>query len=218
MKKVKIIISAVFLITFAMLTTTPVNAQLRTDSNTVTTKIGSPVTSNSALAAVAIELATTIKSACNGAVTSGNISCMQGLSLPNVPHPDVAVSEIVRSATSNLCDDNDPSLGQCLQCVGFVQGAVGGTVGSYLDKGGNAKDFATNVPTGYQYIPISSGTDPQEGDIIIKTGSGFGHIAIVTTIYDSSLIQVAEANFNLGGQVGLNNTVAFLWSGLLRKL
>lgn len=192
-------------------------AQFRTDSNTVTTKVGNPFISNQKLGVVAAELATIIGTACSGAVTGNNISCMQGLSLPNVPNKDLAISEIIRSATANYCDDNNTSLGTCLQCVGFVQGAVGGALGTYLNNGGNAKDFSTNVPSGYQYIQASSGTPVAEGDIIIKTGGGFGHIAIVTRVYDSTLIQVAEANFNYGGQVGLNNTALSLWNGWLRK-
>lgn len=192
-------------------------AQFRTDSNTTTTKVGNPSSVSSNIGAVASELASVVSAACEGAVTSKNISCMQGLSLPNIPHKDLAINEIVRSATANYCDDNKKSLGTCLQCVGFVQGAVGGALGAYLNNGGNAKDFATNVPSGYQYIQASSGTLVAEGDIIIKTGGGFGHIAVVTKVYDSSLIQVAEANFNYGGQIGLNNTALSLWNGWLRK-
>lgn len=200
------------------LTSRVVNAaELRTDTNPpATTKVGNPTTSSSSLVAAATELGTVIGNACGGSLHANNIDCLQGLSFQDVPNPAAAIALIAPSAKNNLCDDAHPEKGYCLQCVGFVQGAVAGTYGQPLNNGGNASDFATSVPTGYQYIPLSSGT-PQEGDIIIKTG-GYGHIAIVTKAYGQGRIQVAEANWNVGGEIGPPQNVALsLWAGWLRK-
>lgn len=191
--------------------------QYRTNSNTIVTRVGNPESEENGMAIVAIELAKTIANSCNDAVKSTNgFDCLQGLYLPNVPNPDIAINQILLSARSYDCGTNIS--GTCLQCVGFVQGVVGGATGQILNNGGNAKDYATNVPTGYQYVPFSSGTPAQEGDIIIKTGGQWGHLAIITQIYDTSTIQVAEANFNYGGEIGLRNTTTSLWNGYLRRI
>lgn len=215
----KKIYTGILLLTITLLFRSSVfGATLRTDTNPpATTKVGNPTTSSSSLVAAATELGTVIGAACGGSLHKSNIDCIpQGISFQNVPNPAAAIALIAQSATNNLCDDAHPEKGYCLQCVGFVQGAVAGTYGQPLNNGGNASDFATSVPTGYQYIPLSSGT-PQEGDIIIKTG-GYGHIAIVTKIYGSGRIQVAEANWNVGGEIGPPQNVALsLWAGWLRK-
>lgn len=190
-------------------------AQLRTNSNTVETRVGNPIqTSSSPIAQVAISLINNVGGACSGYLRGSNVgSCLSGVSLPDVPFSSVAITQLVASTNNNGCD-----LGTCLQCVGFVQSAVGGAFGQPLNNGGNAKDYATSVPTGYQYIPLSTGTPMREGDIIIKTEGQWGHIAVVTAVYDESTFQVAEANYNLGGELRLNNTVTSIWSGFLRKI
>lgn len=213
MKK-KLILLLLFVWGFTMLPQASY-AQNRTTSVTVETKVGSPIqTSSSLLAQVAISLINNVGGACDGYLRGSNVgNCLSGVSLPNVPFSDVAITQLVASTNNNGCD-----FGTCLQCVGFVQATVGGALGQPLNNGGNAKDYATNVPTGYQYIPLGSGTPMQEGDIIIKTGGQWGHIAIVTAVYDENTFQVAEANYNLGGELRLNNTATSIWSGFLRKL
>ncbi|MGE5041637.1 MAG: CHAP domain-containing protein [Candidatus Levyibacteriota bacterium] len=195
----------------------PVFAQQRTDSNMVTTKVGNPVSTTSTIASAAMDLATTVGAACGGKVQGANISCLQGLSFSSVSYPDSAIQQLSNSALAYYCKDSDPSLGTCLQCVGFVQAAVMGATGSVLNNGGNAKDYATKIPSGYQYYTVGGGTDIQEGDIIIKTGGDFGHIAVVVQVYSQTAIKVAEANFNYGGEVGTNDTATALWQGFLRK-
>lgn len=173
--------------------------------------------STSTLSDVTVNLTNDVIAACGNSLTSNNVSCMQGINLTGVPYATSAISQLISSVTNNYCSDSNPDAGTCLQCVGFVQGAVSGDTGSPLDGGGNAKDYATNVPTGYEFIDKSSGNPVMPGDIIIKTGGSFGHIAIVTKVYDSNNIQVAEANYNYGGEIRLNNTVLSLWNGWLRK-
>lgn len=216
MKKIAIIIALVFLSqihgqTFAQV-------QMRTNSNTVTTTVGT-VTDNANIATVAIELATTIGKACGGTITGGNVgSCLNGLHFQNVSYPEMALSQIINSAKTILCDGNNSSKGTCLQCVGFVTGVVSGTTGQNFNNGGNASDYATNIPSGYIYIQRSSGTPVEVGDIIVKTG-GFGHIAIVTEISNTQTgINVAEANYNLGGEIAIRASQLTLWDGWLRKL
>lgn len=221
---VKTMIKKITILSFAiglfLLITGSVFAQFRSDSNTVTTKVGTPINTSSSLAAAASELATTIATACNGAVTGANYAtCLQGLSFQNVPNAAAALTLIGNSARDYLCEDSRPEKGSCLQCVGLVQGAVAGTYGSLLNNGGNAKDFATSVPNGYQYISLSSGTAVQEGDIIIKTGGNFGHIAVITKVTSAQTgIEVAEANYNRGGEVVVRPSTLALWDGWLRKL
>ena len=197
--------------------TTFAHAQFRTNSNTVNTLVGNPPTSNSPLAQVAISLVETVGTACGGFLRGSNLNCVQGISLPDVPSASLAINQLTSSASTYECGQIAAG-NTCLQCVGFVQAAVGGSTGEILNNGGNAKDYATNVPTGYQYYTVSSNTPLQEGDIIIKTGGQWGHIGIVTLVYDQSTIQVAEANFGFGGELGLKNSSPDVWNGFLRKI
>lgn len=211
--KLYLIIFTIFLV---LIHPARAQAQLSSESNIVTTKVGTPTSSGSTIAAAAIDLAATIAPPCSGAVKGSNINCLNGLTFTNVPYATGAIGQIIQSTNANYCND-DPSLGTCLQCVGFVQAAVMGATGTTLNKGGNAKDYASNVPDGYQYIPLSSGTPIQEGDIIIKTGGSFGHIAVVVEVLSQTAIKIAEANYNFGGEIGIQNTTPSVYDGFLRK-
>lgn len=215
----KIILSIIFsAVLLANPLLNPAFAQLRTDSGAVTTKVGNPASSSSTIASAALDLATTVSGACSGKLQGGNTSCLQGITFTNVSYPDGAVQQLLNSARAYYCDDAHPEMGTCLQCVGFVQAAVMGATGSILNNGGNAKDYATNVPTGYQYYALSSGTPIEEGDIIIKTDNGYGHIAVVVQVMSPTAVKVAEGNYDTWGAVGINNTATALWAGFLRKL
>jgi hypothetical protein len=113
--------------------------------------------------------------------------------------PSYAQNSLIQIASSTNAFDT-------FQCVGFVQTVISGIYGSPLNHGGDARDFISNVPTGYQYIDkTKSGAKIDSGDIALWDDGINGHIAIVLTRVDDSAesyrFKVAEANYQYPGYI-----------------
>ena len=93
-----------------------------------------------------------------------------------------------------------------LQCVGFVRGMNLQFKGKALDNGGNAIDYATNIPTGYRLVNkfTMTSVSPKIGDLLLwnTTIGAYGHIAYITVVYDKDTVGVIEANWGALGMVG----------------
>jgi len=138
-----------------------------------------------------------IRSNCsNNQVTVWNNKCLNNVA----PSIDPEAAKLIMQYSSQRF--------QYLQCVGFVQGMVLSTTKSILTKGGNAKDFATNIPDGYRFIQNASRSNnnsPQPGDLTVWSSGTYGHIAYVVKTYDQNNIRVAEANYGVSGRVQERN-------------
>ncbi|OGG19019.1 hypothetical protein A3D78_07590 [Candidatus Gottesmanbacteria bacterium RIFCSPHIGHO2_02_FULL_39_14] len=143
-----------------------------------------------------IDLVNQIRNYCpNGIVTIDNLSCVNNLVLPKSVDT-VVKSELKFSAIWNTY----------LQCVGFVRAATARVDGSPVNNGGDAIDFATNLPTGYIFIDKNSGVKIRKQDLPIWDYDTYGHIAYVVEVQSGNVFQVAEANLGISGRVRLNNT------------
>jgi hypothetical protein len=144
-----------------------------------------------------------------GRVTQRNAGCL-GFIQPALS--SLALNVMKKDAETIQCFT--ASVGNCLQCVGFVRGAVIQTTGSDLrcngGSCGNAIDYWTNIPDGFKKIP----NDPKNilvGDIAIFDTNKAptkpfpqGHIGIVCSINmangkaDSFLICEGDADLRGG--------------------
>lgn len=128
----------------------------------------------------------------NGIVTNSNLACVDGININQARKP-VVVSELKLSALGF----------RFLQCVGFVRAATALLFGAPLNNGGNAIDYATNIPDGFALIENFPGIKIKAEDIPIWNYDTYGHIAYVTKVFDSNTFQVAEANLGSPGLVRL---------------
>jgi hypothetical protein len=84
---------------------------------------------------------------------------------------------------------------QCLQFVIAVTNALGQSINLDFDYAGL---YADNFPSTYKKV-----SDPSLGDVVVWRGDP-GHIGIfIAKVDDSTKILVAEANFDLHGEIGL---------------
>lgn len=136
-----------------------------------------------------------------GAVRIENYTCLNEV-VP--PIPSRALSIMTTSATSQTF--------QALQCTAFVLAAKSITSGELLNNGGNAIDYATNIPDGYTFINKNANMSMHFGDLPVWSYDTYdtyshkviavGHIAITVEVYDdNNRFKVAEANFDLHGGV-----------------
>ncbi|OGG03250.1 hypothetical protein A2W14_07040 [Candidatus Gottesmanbacteria bacterium RBG_16_37_8] len=142
-----------------------------------------------------IDLVNQIRQHCtNGVIYDGNIDCIDKLVLPRAVEAEVK-SELKFSVTWN----------NFLQCVGFVRASTARKYGTAVDKGGDAINFSTNVPTGYIFIDKNSGVKIKINDLAIWDYDTWGHIAYVIQVNSSNVFQVAEANFSSNGKVEITS-------------
>lgn len=172
-------------------------------SSTWKTKVGTPSPSDDfpvpgpaspLLSQTAINIVSTIQSACGGSVSSTNYTCAKAIFGGGVLYPDLAYNEITISAGTY----------GALQCIGFVNAIVGGATGIQFPRIGNAADYDKDIQ-GFSFIP--TGGTISVGDIVVWDNGGDGHIGVVVRVYDQNTIQTAEANFDFRGGVGLRNRV-----------
>ncbi len=140
-------------------------------------------------------------------INRGNYTCIQKGIPSSATYPDLTFGEIARSALTYTY----------LQCVGFIQSVASGINGSRINSPGNAKDFAYTNPEGYKWISNTGIVEP--GDIAVFTGGPYGHIVVVSEVYDQErgIIQLAEANYNLNGGVRFRNATKGEVAGWLHK-
>jgi hypothetical protein len=157
---------------------------LTASSNSVVTKVGSPSGPPPVGqgAQFAIQLVQQIQQFCGGAITLNNAGCLNSIQPPINP---LAAQQIRISL----------SFDGIFQCVGFVQAVVAATTGQALNNGGNAINFASSIPTGYNFNQSGSGAALQPGDIPVFRGGQFGHIAYVISTAPDGSFTVAEANY-----------------------
>jgi hypothetical protein len=134
-----------------------------------------------------------IKAAClyngtRGRVHETNVDC-----LANVI-PKLGLGVIPELRNSALAYTN-------LQCVGFVRGMNLQFKGRALDNGGNAIDFATNIPTGYKMVYKSFSNTPRIGDLLLWNTGTYGHIAYIVQVHDTNYVDIIEANWGIDGLV-----------------
>lgn len=133
----------------------------------------------------------------NGVVTSSNYGCLDDVQLPNAVESTV-IGELKQSAIGYTY----------LQCVGFTRGSVYLKYGTYLTRGGDAIDYAVNIPDGYRFIHKYSGGKIQVNDLPVWDYDTVGHIAYVVQVVSGNIFRVAEANIGTSGMVRLSyNTV-----------
>lgn len=152
---------------------------------------GQPTKKPTAAATITV-LVDNIRMECkNGVVTEDTLDCLDEIDPPLASN---VKDKLVRSTISFFY----------LQCVGFVRAATIIVFGSDFSNQGNAIDFATNVPSGYQLMEKYSGKI-KVNDIPIWDVGIYGHIAIVSKVYSSNIFQIAEANWGVSGSVQLRN-------------
>ena len=143
----------------------------------------------------------------------GSDSCIiNGAAVVSTSDENACVASI--QPIPQLCSDAISSSvfgvqGGVLQCVGFVKAALNGASGTTLDDHGvsNACDYASNPPTGYDFIPHDANVTIQVGDIAVwgcnydsyNSANNFpnGHVAVVVGVDGGNDFEVAEANFGL---------------------
>lgn len=167
-----------------------------------------PPSSSNEVASNAEQLVQTIVTSCGNHVTANNYTCAQN-AVTFLPNAAGAYGYIKSSSTNN----------DYLQCVGFVQAVLTG-LNMELSVYQNAYLYSINIPAGWQLL--SRGVKILPGDLLVTNDNdrSAGHIAVVVRVYDDTHIQLAEANIDMRGRVGLRNTVTSeigVKGGFLRK-
>lgn len=129
----------------------------------------------------------------NGVVTSTNYGCLDNVQLSAAVESTV-IQEMKQSAIGYTY----------LQCVGFARASVYLKYATYLTRGGDAIDYAVNIPDGYKFIHKYSGGKIQVNDLPVWDYDTYGHIAYVVEVLSIDRFKVAEANFGTSGMVRLS--------------
>jgi hypothetical protein len=180
------------------MTPTPTTEQNQPDQPGDNTTLPKPPDSSYVNAASVDGLVADIRGSCiesgvAGRVTVRDFPCVDAIA---APYDSTAIDNLRFSATKF----------EFLQCVGFTRAASIVGNGIQLDKGGNAIDFLTNVPSGCTLIDKTNPTQAlQVGDLPIWSSKHvtdiYGHIAYVTQIFDANTFKVGEGNFCSAGEV-----------------
>lgn len=121
-----------------------------------------------------------------GVVNSRNVNC-----LDNVKSLTPLARRLMKASATRYAH---------LQCVGFVVGMVAQSTGADISGRGHAIDYSINSIPGYRFMRKES-TTPQVNDLVVFYYDTYGHIAVITHVYDNNRIEVAEANTPTDGFV-----------------
>lgn len=179
-------------------------AQMRTDSNTISTQVGHPTTSTSPSQNVSsdsvINTGEDIKAAYDHCGTntyerSGLASCLKGV-LQGLGYTADKLSAFETRRQSSLVPENNG--GRCTECLGYVgvvlaiaTGDTSALLGPY-SAAAVADSNSYQVGT-YTYRRIPASQPPSPGDFGVSTSGGSGHIVLVKEVHGATFIAL-ESN------------------------
>ncbi len=119
-----------------------------------------------------------------------------------------AKSNGANQCTGNSCGSYG-TYGSHYQCVELAQRYMGELHGTTPIWYVNAKDMCASHPSG-----VSKTSNPQPGDLWVRTSGTYGHVAVITAVH-SSTVDVIEQNSSPNGRNTYNKADAgcFLTAG-----